>query len=308
MERLHRAMTPWYRQLLGWLAVTLSAFITCFWALWGIIENFHEGWYYQSLLANLGLMLVQYLFVMLVFLGAALLALYRPRLGAGLYVAAALFVAWRFGLANLAARTFIIPPLLVLAALSWFGRPRPLRIAVAIVVGLPVLTLLVCGAEPAWRVAGRIDDGDLGARLVEGNGVKLIWAPAGPGWPDRGGIDWEEAKRRCRHLTADGTALADTPQNIWRLPTAAEAVASLSRHGENCGGTWDPVTARATYRVMPDKESPLWNTHSQVIYWWTATEVDAGSAYMVAYNGQVHPRLKRFRYFAFRAVKPVPAD
>jgi hypothetical protein len=301
-------MNAWYRQVLGWLAVALSVFITCFWAFWGIIENFHEGWYFESLLRNLLLMLVQYLVVMLVFLGATLLALYLPRLGAGLFVAAALFAGWRFGLANLTARTVIIPPLLVLAALFWFGRPRPLRLAAAIVVGLPVLTLLVCGAEPVWRVAGRIDDGDRGARLVEGNGVKLIWAPAGPGWPDRDGISWEEAKRRCLYLTADGTSLADTPQHIWRLPTVAEAVASLSRHGENCGGTWDPVSAQATYRVMPDKESPLWDTHSQGIYWWTATEVDAEQAYMVVYNGQVHPRLKRFRYFAFRAVKAVPTD
>jgi len=251
-------------------------------------------------------MLVQYLSPMLVFLGAALLALYRPWLGACLYVAAAVFAGWRFGLANRTNHTIIIPPLLVLAALFAFGRPRPRRLALALVVGLPVLTLLVCGAEPAWRVPRRFDDGDRGARRVEGNGVKLMWAPAGPGWPDRGGFDWEEAKRRCRHLTADGTALADTPQNIWRLPTVAEAVASLTRHGENCGGTWDAATAKATYRIMPDKETPLWNPHSQVIYWWTATETDDGQAYMVVYNGQVHPRSKRDRYFAFRAVKDVP--
>ena len=33
-------------QLLGWIAVGLSIIITCFWAFWGIIENFHEDWYY----------------------------------------------------------------------------------------------------------------------------------------------------------------------------------------------------------------------------------------------------------------------
>jgi hypothetical protein len=300
-------MIPRYRLVLGWLAVALSTAITCFWAFWGIIENFHEGWYYPSLLRNLGLMLVQYLFPMLGFLGATLLALFRPRLGACLFVAFAVLAGWRFGLANRAVRTVIFPPLLALAALYWFGRPRPLRLALALVVGLPVLTLLVCGAEPAWRVPRRFDDGDRGARLVEGNGVKLIWAPAGPGWP-KDGVDWAEAKRCCRHLTADGTALADTPQDVWRLPTVAEAVASLSRHGENCGGVWDPATARATYRVMPDKESPLWDVHSQIIYWWTATEADAEQAYRVVYNGLVHPLPKRSRYgyLAFRAVKDVP--
>jgi hypothetical protein len=69
-------------------------------------------------------------------------------------------------LANPTVRTGIIPPLLVLAALFWFGRPRPLRLAVAVVVGLPVLTLLVCGAEPAWRVSGRVEDGARGARAA----------------------------------------------------------------------------------------------------------------------------------------------
>jgi hypothetical protein len=123
-------------------------------------------------------------------------------------------------------------------------------------------------------------------------------------------VDWEEARRRCRHLTADGIALADTPQDIWHLPTVEEAVASLGRHGVNSGGAWDASAARASYRVMPDKESPMWDTHSQVIYWWTATEVEADRAYMVVYNGQVYPRLKssRWDYLAFRAVKAAPAD
>jgi hypothetical protein len=31
-------------QIAGWIAVGLSTFITCVWAFWGIIENFHESW------------------------------------------------------------------------------------------------------------------------------------------------------------------------------------------------------------------------------------------------------------------------
>ena len=31
------------RQIVGWIAVGLSTAVTCFWAFWGIIENFHEG-------------------------------------------------------------------------------------------------------------------------------------------------------------------------------------------------------------------------------------------------------------------------
>jgi hypothetical protein len=77
-------------------------------------------------------------------------------------------------------------------------------------------------------------------------------------------------------------------------------------HRIRATGAWDAAAARLTYRVVPDKESPMWDTHSQVIYRWTATD----SAYLVAYNGQVYPRLKRSRcdYLAFRAVKPAPAD
>src|SRR5262249_6509641 len=98
--------------------------------------------------------------------------------------------------------------------------------------------------------------------------MRLIWAPDGPGWPRRG-VSWYEAVRRCQYLTEDGTTLADTPQNIWLLPTVEEAIRSMARHGKNCGGTWDVENAKAAYRIVPDKESPLWNVHSQIIYWWT---------------------------------------
>ncbi len=51
------------------------------------------------------------------------------------------------------------------------------------------------------------------------------------------GVPWEEAVRRCRHLTEEGTALADTPQDVWRLPIVEEAVRSMHRHGNNSGGS-----------------------------------------------------------------------
>jgi hypothetical protein len=50
-----------WRVVVGWSAVALNLLVSCFWAFWGAIENFHEGWYSPSLLANLGLMLAQYL-------------------------------------------------------------------------------------------------------------------------------------------------------------------------------------------------------------------------------------------------------
>ncbi|MBC8350439.1 MAG: hypothetical protein H8E66_00525 [Planctomycetes bacterium] len=44
--------SKWHR-IVGWIAVVLSTAITCFWAFWGIIENFHEGWYFESVWSNL---------------------------------------------------------------------------------------------------------------------------------------------------------------------------------------------------------------------------------------------------------------
>jgi hypothetical protein len=45
--------------------------------------------------------------------------------------------------------------------------------------------------------------------------------------------------------------------------------------------------------------------YSQVIYWWTVTEVDQEHAYMIAYDGQVWPRAKQLgpASLGFRCVK-----
>jgi hypothetical protein len=150
----------------------------------------------------------------------------------------------------------------------------------------------------------RPDAVDLSMRRIAGNGVNLVWAPDGPGW-DSVGFDWFEAKRRCEYLSANGVTLAATRQRIWRLPTVDEAVRSMVYRGRNAGGQWDPVTRRASYRAMPDKEAPLWNRYSRVIYWWTADEVSQDRAYRVAYNGDVHVFAKSVRrgYFAARCVR-----
>lgn len=98
---------------------------------------------------------------------------------------------------------------------------------------------------------------------------------------------------------------AAAPQHIWRLPTADEAVRSMARHGRNSGGVRHGEMVHASYETTPDKESPPWNIHSQVIYWWTATEVDEAHAYMSTYDGKVWPRAKDFgpAYLGFRCVK-----
>jgi hypothetical protein len=303
MNRLDR------HQIIGWIAVGISTAITCFWAFWGITENFHEGWYYAPLLSNVGLMVVQYLSPMLLFAGITLVSIFWPRAGAGLHGTLALVAAWFFGAQASPAALLLALPLIGLGALYWFARPQPRKVAAALVIGLPLLTLTLSGAEPVLRVSQRLNDGNLHARLVRGNGLTLIWAPDGPGWP-REGADWYEAKQVCEYLSQDGLTLAPVAQHTWRLPTVDEAVRSMARHGQNSGGAWDAEIGKATYETTPDKESPLWDVHSQVIYWWTATEADEDSAYIIVYDGKVWTRSKQLdpAYLGLRCVKPAPAD
>lgn len=292
------------RQVAGWSAVSLSILITCFWAFWGIVENFHEGWYYESLLSNLGLMFAQYLSPMLIFLSVTLISIYWPRIGGSLHVVVALLAIWFFQAYSNAATFLIILPMIGIGVLYWIARLKPRKVAASLAVGLPVLTLIIAGIGPIVRVSQRLDDGNLQARLVQGNGIAAIWAPDGPGWPHEGG-NWYAAQQTCQYLGEDGLTLAHTPQDIWRLPSVDEVVRSMTRHGQNSAGEWNGKTATATYEITPDKESPLWNIHSQVIYWWTATEIDNENAYMIAYDGHVWSRSKNFgpAYLGFRCVR-----
>jgi hypothetical protein len=78
-------------------------------------------------------------------------------------------------------------------------------------------------------------------------------------------------------------------------------------HGTNAGGVWDSTGRKTSYKLRPDKESPLWNIHLKTIYWWTSTEVNKSDAYIIVYNGGVWPRKKTLKanYLNFRAVKDI---
>ena len=292
------------RRLLGWIAVGLSTLISCAWAAWGIIENFHEGWYFESLPLNIGLMMAQYLSPMLVFVGLGMASAAFPRLGAILHIVLALCVAIFFDAFKNTVILLLIIPLVGLGLLFAIGTVRPVRHAFLVQLVLPVLALAVFGVSPAVRVAHRYDDGILLARAVQGNGVDLVWAPAGPGWPKSGG-DWFEAQQTCRRLNSGGRSFEPSDQGIWRLPTIDEAVRSMTRGGLNSGGEWDVQTRTASYANTPDKESPLWNVYSQVIYWWTATSTDRDHAFIIAYDGNVWQRSKTLGTgdLGFRCVK-----
>ncbi|MBI5631232.1 MAG: DUF1566 domain-containing protein [Elusimicrobia bacterium] len=295
------------RTCAGWLTLAAMVSLTCFWAFWGIKETFHEGWYYDSLPKNIVLSLA-YLGPMFAFLFLGLLSVFYPRITSAVCLAVGIGALFFFQ--TPAGRQLIAAPVIVLCAACWFGRIENKRPAAMLCVLAPMLVLVAFGLPDAIRVAHRVNDGNFGARLVEGNGVRLIWAPQGPGWPAKS-ASWREAREICAHLSEDGLTLSSQELNIWRLPTVEEAVRSLVRHGENAGGVWNPELKRASYRAAPDKETPLWNPHSSVIYWWTATESDADRAYFVVYNGGVFPRKKSFNtgggYQSFRAVKKEPS-
>ena len=290
------------QQILGWAAIALSTLLACFWAFWGINENFHEGWFSPSLLRNLALMVVQYLSPMLIVMLISVAALRWPTFAFLFIGTVAVALAW-FLRRNYAALGLILLPLLVLAALYQFGRPQPQRWAWRVLIGPPLITLVACGAWPAWMAFHRFDDGNYGTRTIVGNGVILVWAPEGRGWPSFG-VSWYQANHSCAFLAADGLSLADRPQHIWRLPTTDEVVRSLVFRGANAGGVWDAGPHRAHYRVAPEKDSPLWKVHAPVIYWWTASESGPLADY-VSYNGFIQTVPKRMRpgSLAFRCVR-----
>ncbi|MFA5466731.1 MAG: hypothetical protein WC251_02660 [Candidatus Izemoplasmatales bacterium] len=298
--------------VLGWLAVAITLTISGLWAYWGSIENFHEGWYSTSLWENLFMMFFQYLLFSIVFVFLAIVTLKWKLVGLILHLGLAGFSVWFFSGSHFSVLyLLIVLPVLGLGLLYFFGEPKPLILARSLILGIPLLIIISISLVQGIKVSQRVNDFDFGLRIVEGNGVTLAWAPRGPGWPDEG-ITWEEAKERCKYLSSDGTTLMDEEQNIWRLPTVDEVVRSLMLHGENAGGTWNPATKTATYVLTPDKESPLWDVHSQVIYYWTSEsfEEDEQRAFIIVYHGGVHAKMKidGQDYLSFRAVKDVDSE
>jgi hypothetical protein len=291
-----------------WIAITITSSFSCFWAFWGIIENFHEGWYYESFLMNVGMMLFQYLLFSLIFIALGTVALRWTKLGAILFILSGILIPL-LGLRSNAAIFIFSLPLIIIGILFWFGELKNKKWAYRIIAGAPILTIIILGIEPAIRVSQRIDDRNYEARIVQGYGVKLLWAPEGQGWAttteQMKSKSWKEISDIVAHLKEDGKTLSDTALNVWRLPTIQEAIASLTRYGKNCSGKWNKLTGVATYQIMPDKESPLWKIHSPIIYWWTSTEVNDSTVYRIVYNGSVQKLNKKIKMgsLGYRAVR-----
>jgi hypothetical protein len=315
--------------------------VTTLWTFWGAAEMYHEGWW--GAWTNR----LPYLAPLAVTLIPTLVAFRWPLVGGGLIVLVGAFAIVMFGrgvsiiglLIALVGAAFVVDGALkpdrfsetcqvcqVWSAPWWRRRGRYL-----LALALPALVLLGVSATRLPVVLTRIDDGDRGARLIEGNGLSLVWAPEGPGWnwvqPWGGYASWQSvalygapplgmgdkpgygrqedgsyvyataedmaATNVCRYLSADGAALLDEPLDVWRLPTTDEVVRSLGRHGDNAGCEWSGgVRQAARCQVQPDKESPLWATDHAAIYYWTADAYSEEEGYFVAYNGTVNATRK----------------
>lgn len=297
------------RLIIGWIAVSISVLFTGLWTYWGIIENFHEGWYSESIWDNLLMLLIQYLSITIIFVILAMVSLKWPKAGFFMHIGVGIFLAIFFSGASFSVvYVMMILPLTLMGLGYLYGRPKPKKVAYILLVAVPLVIMLAVAPYNMNKISKRVNDGDFGARIVEGNGVTLEFAPRGPGWPDRG-VTYDEAVAICTLLSEDGMTIMEEPQNIWRLATVDEMVRCMSLHNENCMGIWDVENKHTVYAMRPDKETPLWDPHSKVIYYWTndIVEEHPEDAYIIVYHGGVYDRRRflGYSYLSFRAVKDV---
>ncbi len=291
--------------ILGWAGVSIVLVIASLWAYWGGIENFYEGWYSESIWENILMMIIQYWLLTLIFLIIGIISIRFPKVSLPLCAVIGIAAAFvLFGAHFSVIWLMIIIPLVVIGLLFFFGRVKHRKIAYILLTAIPAAILIITSIFGLVRVYKRVDDGNYGQRKVETEEICLIWAPRGPGWPDDG-ASYYKAKELCAKLNEDGTEILDEEVDIWRLPTVEEAVASQMLHGKDAGGVWDSEDEMATYNFTPDKETPLWDPHSKVIYYWTDTMTSEDRAYIIVYDGEVYSRSAESQpdYLSFRAVK-----
>ena len=201
-------------RLPGFLATGLLTLATGIWTFWGVGEMYYEGWWgsWTNCLPYLAPMAICWIF--------AFLVLTWPCIGGWIIIViGSAFTAWRFvrqaqlGLITLkwalgwfpAGGIFVLVGLLFLvvsrinrqqrdpagsSSTRWWH--RNLRYIVVFVTSL----VIAAGVTVffASLITSRFDDGFRGTRLIEGNGVNLIWAPAGPGWSAGVGPSQEEGR------------------------------------------------------------------------------------------------------------------
>lgn len=322
------------RKIPGWIATGLITILNSLWLFWGFGEAFYEGWGVPETPWFL------FLSIALIAMILSVLAIKFPYWGGGILVAAGVaFALWwllpgirsgfytlrlTFGRLLLSGGFAIVGILFILdgkynktdltQSQSWIVKNLRLLFA----LGLPSLVGIGIAAYNLPIVLTRIDDGDRSARLIQGNVVSLIWAPAGPGWnwkQDFGGYpSWDalatygltkfgessdvtneehasegtmQSYGLCSFLDEAGKILLEDPQYIWRMPTVDEIARSLSIHNINSGCSWNGEIGRLACQKNPDKETPLWAPDEPPVYYWASDQYDEENAYYVSYTGYI---------------------
>jgi len=198
---LKQVMMLKYR-LPGYLAIGSLTLAISLWTFWGVGEMYYEGWWgaWSNRLPYLAPMAICWAF--------AGVALTWPRLGGWIiFLVGGAFTLWRWvrqaqlGLFTLAWALSWIPisAIFILSGAFFLLDARYRRRQLAanwqppqkwwrrnlryLVVYVPsILTAIGVTALFAPLILSRYDDMERGARLIQGNGTTLIWAPAGPGW------------------------------------------------------------------------------------------------------------------------------
>ncbi|MBI2265501.1 MAG: hypothetical protein HYU64_10065 [Armatimonadetes bacterium] len=186
-----------FRKLPGFLAYLLMLFATLFASFWGTSEFFHEGWFHPYTQ-------VVYYAAPAVVLAILTLISIRHCLAGGLtiLIAALLFSGWRVW--SLAERHIAAQGSVwltgILMALPGFlflwdaflqhrletGNPAWAKARIGwketFAVGLPCLCALVLGVPQLIHNVQRLPLEHYDQAVVEGNGLRLVFAGRGPGW------------------------------------------------------------------------------------------------------------------------------
>ena len=332
-------MRLWLRKLPGWVGIGLITLLNAIWLYWGLGEAFYEGWGVPEtpwfLFLSIGLAAMFF----------SVIAIRFPYVGGGILIVVGLaFAIWWliptmksgfYSLSVTIGRFFLSGGFTIVGVMFILDGRYNIRInrlkrpwiyrnsRMVIAIGLPLLVGLIVAGINLPIVLTRLDDGGRSARLIEGNNLRLIWAPDGRGWnwkQDFGGYpSWDalalyglepiglvadklspqhatnenmEITGLCAYLDESGKYIMRTPQYIWRMPTVDEISRSLSQDDQNAGCIWDGLSDRLDCEISPDKETPLWAPDSPPVYYWAAESFDNEEAYYVSYTGWVHSQPK----------------
>ena len=123
------------------------------------------------------------------------------------------------------------------AALDWLARSPGRAFLVIFVVSFSIQGFFLTKvAERYIRPHTRWEQQAIAVSLAKDNTL-IVWET------DTGAERFTLADHPAEvwgcNLSADGSTIAPAPQAIWRLPTVAEAVRSMARHGQNSAGVWE---------------------------------------------------------------------